>query len=309
MNKLSLKFYFIPVFFLAIYGQAAAQILVGDAGGGAAYVNKYSAAGAVINSPLAHVQAGDLEGIAASGNFLFTADRYSGGVGEYNLTTGSVINATYISLPFAGSYGIAVSNNLLYVTNGSSLYAYNIAGAPALVWTVAGLNGTGGVAVAGANVFVVANTNNTSSNVIGEYNALTGATVSASLVTGLYDTFGITAAGNNLFTSSYAGGTVSEFTTTGQTVNANLITGIPDGANGLAVGGNTLYVADISRVLEYNVTTGAPIATITSGLSQANSVIVVPEPAAHALLWAALLMIGSWKLLSRPAVERDAKRS
>jgi hypothetical protein len=296
MTKLLFNICFACLLFLAFQKSANAQLLEGDAGGGSAYVNEYSVTGVPIASPLAHVQAGDLEGIAVSGNDLFTADSYSGTVGEYNLTTGQPINPSFISLPFAGSYGIAVSNNILYVTNNSTLYAFDITGPPIALWTVSNLGATAGVTVAGTNVFVINGSSNGSSNGIGEYNALTGTVESANLVTGLYDTFSLTTDGNYLYTSSYAGGTVSKFTLSGQTVNANLVTGIPDGANGLAVSANKLYVADIFQVQEYDATTGAYVRTINSGMEQANSVVVVPEPDAAALVIVALVMIGAWKL-------------
>lgn len=281
------------ILFLGLQCVATAQLLEGDAGGGAAYVNSYTLTGTSTASPLAHVQAGDLEGIAVSGNHLYTADRYSGTVGDYNLTTGQPFNASYISLPFAGSYGVAVANSILYVTNNNTLYAFDITGPPVALWTVSGLGTTAGVTVSGGHVFVI--NGDINNNGIGEYNGLTGAVEAAHLVTGLYDTFGITNDGTYLYTSSYAGGTVSKFTLTGQTINLNLVTGIPDGANGMAVAGGNLYVADIFQVQEYNATTGAFVRTINAGMEQANSVAVVPEPRTSFLFVVGLILAGGLK--------------
>jgi len=299
MLKLLTRFLLSFILFLSLQGYAAAQLFEGDAGGGDAYVNEYTATGQPIATPDISVgyAAGDLEGIAISGNDLFTADRYSGTVGEYNWTTGQAINSSFISLPFAGSFGITVSNNILYVTNNGTLYAFSISGTPTALWTDY-IGASGGVAVSGSNVFAITNEDG-----IGEYNALTGAVESANLVTGLYDTFGLTVSGNDLYTSSYGGGTVSEFTTSGQTVNATLISGIPDGANGLAVGGNMLYVADIDQVQEYNATTGSYVRTINSGMEQANSVaFVAPEPSTWTLLWSGLSLLTFWRLRTRRTV-------
>ena len=268
-----------------------AQLLEGDAGGGDAYVNEYSLTGQTEDAPLASVSAGNLEGIAVSGNDLFTADRYSGTVGEYNLSTGQAINSSFISLPFSGSYGIAVSGNSLYVTNGGTLYAFDISGTPTAMWT-ANLGATGGVAVVGGNVFAIDNVGGSENNFgIAEINATTGALVTNSLVSNLYDTYGLTAFGNNLYVDSYGGGTIGEYTTTGQTVNAALVTGVPDGANGMAVDNNNLYVADIYQVQDYNATTGAYIRTINTGMEEANSVAIAPEPSS---LW--LILAGAMAL-------------
>jgi hypothetical protein len=282
--------------FLSLRNFATAQLLEGDAGGGSAYVNSYTLDGTPIASPLAHVQAGDLEGIAVYGNNLYTADRYSGTVGDYNVSTGQPIDTSYITLPFAGSYGIGAANGILYVTNNSTLYAFDITGPPVALWTVSGLGTTAGLTITGGHVFVI--NGDESNGGIAEINALTGAVESPHLVTGLYDTFGITTDGTYLYTSSYAGGTISKFTLSGQIVNANLVTGIPDGANGLAVTGGNLYVADIFDVLEYNAATGAYIRTINAGMEQANSVAIVPEPRAIALVLVGLVLAGGLKIFS-----------
>jgi hypothetical protein len=273
---------------------AMAQLLVGNAGGGSGYVNAYTLDGTPIALPLAHVQVGYLEGIAVYGNHLYTADLDSGTIGDYNVSTGQPFNTSYITFPSGPSYGIGAANGILYVTHNGTLYAFDITGPPVALWTVSGFYD--GLTITGGHVFAI--NGSVSNGGIAEINALTGAVESPHLVTGLYDTFNITTDGTYLYTSSYAGGTISKFTLSGQIVNANLVTGIPDGANGLAVTGGNLYVADIFDVLEYNAATGAYIRTITGGIDQALSVAIVPEPRAIAFVLVGLVLAGGLKIFS-----------
>ena len=93
---------------------------------------------------------------------------------------------------------------------------------------VSGLNGEPeNIAVSGSNLFVT----NDAAGTIGEYNATTGATVNASLVSGLSNPVGIAVAGSNLFVVSAGNadgyGTIGEYNaTTGGTVNASLVSGL-----------------------------------------------------------------------------------
>ena len=65
-----------------------------------------------------------------------------------------------------------------------------------------------------------------SSGAIGEYNAATGATVNATLISGLNGPGGIAISGGNLFVANFASGTIGEYTLSGETVNASLISGL-----------------------------------------------------------------------------------
>lgn len=282
--------------FLGLQNFATAQLLVGNDGGGSGYVNSYTLDGTPIALPLAYVPAGYLRGIAVYGNHLYTADLDSGTIGDYNVSTGQPFNASYITFPSGGSFGIGAANGILYVTNNGTLHAFDITtGPPIALWSVA-VDSYHGLTVTGGHVFVI--NGDLSNGGIGEINALTGAVESPHLVTGLYDTFDITTDGTYLYTSSYAGGTISKFTLSGQIVNANLVTGIPDGASGMAVTGGNLYVADLFDVLEYNAVTGAYIRTIAGGSDGAFSVAIVPEPRAIALVLVGLALAGGLKIFA-----------
>jgi hypothetical protein len=117
-------------------------------------------------------------------------------------------------------------------------------------------------------------------NVVGEYNAATGAAINANLITGLDGPTGIALSGNDLFVVSIGGtdgGTVGKYNaTTGAAINANLIAGL-DGPVGLALSGSTLYVASsVSGIVgKYNASTGAAInADFITGLGSPERVVV-----------------------------------
>src|ERR1022692_3698910 len=82
-------------------------------------------------------------------------------------------------------------------------------------------------------IFETNNVNNT----IGEYNATTGATVNASLVSGLSSPEGIAVSGGDLFVVNENTNTIREYNaTTGATVNASLVSGLSSPV-GIAVSG------------------------------------------------------------------------
>ena len=136
---------------------------------------------------------------------------------------------------------------------------------------------------AGANLFVA----NLAIGTIGEYNATTGTTVNASVVSGLSDPAGIAVSGANLFVANLGNGTIGEYNaTTGATVNAALVSGLSNPI-GIAVSGANLFVTNYGNgtIGEYNATTGATVnAALVSGLSNPYGITVVPEPSTWALL-------------------------
>jgi len=113
---------------------------------------------------------------------LATAQIYvseqEGTVGEYDATTGTAIDANFIT-GLSGSEGIALSGNDLFVGNGSNrISEYNATtGAVISANFITGLNDPAGIVVSGNNLYV---TNNyAGSTWVGEYNATTGATINA----------------------------------------------------------------------------------------------------------------------------------
>jgi hypothetical protein len=166
-------------------------------------------------------------GIAISGNIIYVVNFGGGTVGEYNATTGSAINVSFITgLGVSVPSGIAVSGSSLYVTNTSSgtIGEYNsITGAPINTALITGLNFPFAIALSGNNLYVTNNATGT----VGVYNATTGAVINAALVAGTGSAKGIAISGSNLYVVNDAAGTVSEYNaTTGAIVNSALLTGL-----------------------------------------------------------------------------------
>jgi len=198
--------------------------------------------------------------------------------GEYNATTGAVVNASLVT-GLGNPYGIAISGSNLYVANynNGTIAVYNAnTGAVVNAALVTGLGGPDALAISGPNVYVA----NYDSNTIGEYNAMTGAVVNASLVTGLNQPYGIAIYGSNLYVTNFASGTIGEYNvSTGAAVNASLITGL-NTPYGLTVFQGNIYVANYNdgtagagTIGEYNATTGAAVnASFLSGLTGPDNV-------------------------------------
>ena len=136
-------------------------------------------------------------------------------VGEYDATTGAVLNAPLVS-GLSTPYSLAVSGPYLFVVNQGTgtIGEYTATGAVVNASLVSGLSAPTGVAVSGPNLYVA------SGSTIAEYNATTGAVVNASLVSGLSGPWGIAVSGSNLFVTNENTGTIGEYTTTGEMVNA-----------------------------------------------------------------------------------------
>jgi len=119
-----------------------------------------------------------------------------------------------------------------------------------------------------AQIFV----SNLNYSTIGEYDATTGTTINASLVSsGLYNPQGIAISGNDLFVCTGNSNNINEYNaTTGAQIGTGPLVSHTD-AVGLAISGNDLFTANRNNntIGEYNATTGAPIGTGTliSGIS------------------------------------------
>ena len=182
--------------------------------------------------------------LAVSGSNLFAASPSAPAIGQYNISTGSII--TYLpvlSIPVSGSGGPITTPPTLPVgpgsgvssiaTSGMHLFSarpglgaiqeYNIStGEPIDASFVSGLDYPDSIAVSGTSLFV-ADRNGT----IGKYNANTGAAINASLVSGLSSPTGIAVSGSSLFVSSAVDNTISRYdANTGAPINKSFITGL-----------------------------------------------------------------------------------
>ena len=154
-----------------------------------------------------------------------------------------------------------------------SIGEFNTDGTTVNASLVTGLNGAGSVAVGGSDLFAT----NAFGGTVGEYDAATGATVNAALITGpggFADPNFVTVAGSNVYVTNESTGTIGEYTTGGATVNAALVSGL-NSPFGLAVSGSDLWVANGGVIGEYDATTGAAVATaLVSGFTNPIGVAV-----------------------------------
>ena len=223
----------------------------------------------IINQGAINANASAANGMTSSAQKIFVTNFGNDTVGEYNATTGAVINASLLGSGYLPG-GIAISGNNLFVANygvdgDSTVGEYNATtGAVINASLVSGLSSIAGIAISGNNLFVADDYNDT----VGEYNATTGAVINASLLGSGYLPAGIAISGNNLFVANYGDGTVGEYNaTTGAVINASLVSGLGY-PNGIAISGNNLFVANTDNggfddydgsIGEYNATTGAVI--------------------------------------------------
>jgi hypothetical protein len=127
-------------------------------------------------------------------------------VGEYNTTTGEVINASFITgldLPI----GLALRGNTLFVVNfgPGTVGEYDAkTGATINASFITGLNNPEGLALLGDTLFV----SNFGNGTVGEYDANTGAAINTNFIAGLARPIGLALRGNTLFVVNFGSSTV-----------------------------------------------------------------------------------------------------
>jgi len=127
-----------------------------------------------------------------------------------------------------------------------------------------------GIAVSGADIFVVEGDSNFDTGFIQEYTT-SGSIVSGSLISRLNQPAGIAVSGSYIFVTSYnsndTSGMIGEYTTSGSTVNASLVTGLNNPAL-LAVSGSNIFVANYGNgtIGEYTTSGSTVNALLISGL-------------------------------------------
>ena len=148
------------------------------------------------------------------------------------------------------------------------------------------MTGAYGLLLSGNSLFV----SRGNADIVGKYDATSGAAVSANFVTGLSIATGMAILGNNLFVTSLTANKVGEYdATTGAAINANFITGfVINNPEDLAILGNNLFVANsgTTTVGEFNATNGSVINASFINLSSRSpvSLTLVPEPSAGSLI-------------------------
>jgi DNA-binding beta-propeller fold protein YncE len=160
----------------------------------------------------------------------------------------------------------------------------NLDGTPKNTSLVTGLNFPQGIVASGGHLFVA----NFQTSTIGEYDAATGATINASLISGLpggLTWLAVSDDGAYLFASSPSSGKIGKYTTSGAVVNAAFVSGGFRATDGIAVSGGNLFVVNGNNtnnntIDEYDAVTGAVVhAALISQLKIAEDVAVSPDGA------------------------------
>jgi len=176
------------------------------------------------------------------------------------------LSAGTVFMPAAARGNIWVANN---GNGGTTVSEYTNAGSPVNGngTLISGLNEPCGIALSGADLYVV----NSGNNTIGEYYAGNGTVINAALVSGLNAPRDIAVLGSNLYVANSGNGTIGEYNAgNGTVINAGLVTGL-NLPMGIAVSGSNLYVANLgsSTIGEYNAGNGTVInAGLVTGVNQ-----------------------------------------
>ena len=195
-----------------------------------------------------------LEGrrMLASGQ-IYVVETSAGKIGEYDATTGAVINATLVS-GLDQPYGIVVANGDIWVTNqaNGTVGEYTEAGVAVNVALITGLQNPTGIALSGPNLYVTEE--GVGSGVVGEFNSTTGQAVNADLVTGLSSPSAVCVVGQDIFVTDSQTGNVGEFdANSGTTVNTALITGLAE-PQGIATDSTTTTLTGATTAGSNSVT-------------------------------------------------------
>lgn len=194
-------------------------------------------------------------GLALQGNNLFVASQGSQRISQYDATTGSLINANFITNVYNPTAMVIDAAGRLYVTNnGGSVSVYSAATGGAINTNfITGLVTPMGLALDNAGRLYVSATNG---NTVSVYDSLTGTLLNSSLIAGLVNPRALTFdASGNLYVSSYDNNTSSFIVgkynpLTGAAINANLV------AVGSSIGGLGFVPAAVPEPATYAVIFG-----------------------------------------------------
>lgn len=181
-------------------------------------------------------------GIALSGLDLFVASNNgaTGSVAKYTLgaAPGTVLttNTSFLTGLSGSTNGLASSGGNLFVQTNTFIAEYTTAGVPVNTSLITGLTGAQAIAADGSDLYVASF--NAGNFTIGKYTlGVTPGTLASSipnLITGPGGPFALAVHGGNIFTDSYAGNAVRQYTSAGVLVNGSLVSGLT-GSVGLAV--------------------------------------------------------------------------
>ena len=196
---------------------------------------------------------------------LYVVDAALGNIGEYNASTGELINSFFIE-NLRRPHGLTLADGYLYVTEYDSDFGYvskyNAAtGAKVNDTLVRGIMSPQAVAISGRALFV-SSLDGHGTGLVGKYDAETGAGINPSLITGLSTPLGLVATESHLYVVSNEGATsVGDYDpNTGAPINRRLVPGGME-PDGLVRAGADLFVvfggnAPYGMIYKFDAATG-----------------------------------------------------
>jgi WD40 repeat protein len=208
---------------------------------------------------------------------LYVTQVQAGTVGEYNATTGAVINASFITGLSAPNALLLSGSDLLVANESGSVGEYNASTGAAINQSF--ITGTNfqpiGLALSGTDLFVA----NIADETVGKYNVTTGATIKVPFISKLPATssIGLGTFNTLLFVAEEGQSKLPKYLIS--TGGAKGAVKLKDASPyGVAVSGSDLFVTSLSAgtISEYNAKTGAVIkASFITGLNLPTQIAIL----------------------------------
>jgi DNA-binding beta-propeller fold protein YncE len=181
---------------------------------------------------------------------VYVANSGTGTIGEYDATTGAVINASLIS-GFSNPVALAVSGPYLYVADNTAgtIGEYSTSGSP-ISPSLISLAGVDGMTVSGPSLYALTTLDFGSLYVY----AQSGAGISTPLATNMGLPQGIVVNGTRILVANGALSRINAFSLSGQLLMFPSVTGLASSPAGVALSGSDLFISlpGANRVAEYS---------------------------------------------------------
>jgi len=196
-----------------------------------------------------------------SGNFMYVPNYFTNTIVQTNLTTGQIVNASFISTSTAFPVQCIIYNNILYVLNlassGTSGYisTYNLSTGAVINAALITVNTfVNFFKIYGGFIYI------SNAGQVIQYNLSTGA-ATGWIVTPLQGVITLDISGNYMYIGQYTNSTVAQINlTTAATVNASwCVLSLPNTLGGVTIYGNNLYISYLNKqtIVKVNLLNGS----------------------------------------------------
>jgi WD40 repeat protein len=190
---------------------------------------------------------------------VYVSQPESGVVSEYDLATGKLINANFITGLNTPNAMVISGNDLLIANGGGSVGKYNAKTGAAISQSfITGTDFTPcGLALSGEDLYVASSGEGT----VGKYSVVSGKAINASLITGLPSgvlVFGVGVSGGSIYVALTTENSLAKYTGAG-TLTGTVSISAP---YGLAFSPGTVFVGTVASdggIGTYKATTGKPL--------------------------------------------------